>query len=69
MNTDGLLHKELSHAIVGAAMKLLNTLKPGLDEKAYENALAIELILDCFQVETINPRPACDALQSLRVGC
>ena len=24
-------------------MKVLNTLKPGLDEKAYENALAIEL--------------------------
>jgi len=24
-------------------MKVLNTLKPGLDERAYENALAIEL--------------------------
>ncbi|HEY8994433.1 MAG TPA: GxxExxY protein [Lacunisphaera sp.] len=24
-------------------MKVLNTLKPGLDEKAYENALVIEL--------------------------
>src|SRR5688572_8099334 len=36
-------HKELSHDIIGAAMKVLNTLKPGLDERIYENALAIEL--------------------------
>jgi GxxExxY protein len=28
---------------VGAAMKVLNTLRPGLKEKAYENALVIEL--------------------------
>jgi GxxExxY protein len=37
------LYPELSHSIVGAAMKVLNTLKPGLNEKAYENALVIEL--------------------------
>lgn len=37
------LHWELSEAIIGAAMTVLNTLKPGLNEKAYENALAIEL--------------------------
>ena len=43
MNSESMLHAELSHSIVGAAMKVLNTLKPGLDEKAYENALAIEL--------------------------
>jgi GxxExxY protein len=43
MGTDKLLHGELSEAIIGAAMKVLNTLKPGLDEKAYENALVIEL--------------------------
>jgi GxxExxY protein len=36
-------HKELSHDIVGAAMKVLNSLKPELDEKLYENALVIEL--------------------------
>jgi GxxExxY protein len=36
-------HKELSHDIIGAAMKLLNSLKPGLDEKIYENALVVEL--------------------------
>lgn len=36
-------HKELSHDIIGAAMKVLNFLKPGLDEKICENALVIEL--------------------------
>jgi GxxExxY protein len=36
-------HKGLSHDIIGAAMKVLNSLKPGLDEKIYENALVIEL--------------------------
>jgi GxxExxY protein len=38
-----LIHKELSEAIVGAAMTVLNILKPGLDEKLYERALVIEL--------------------------
>jgi GxxExxY protein len=37
------IHKELSAKIIGAAMEVLNTLKPGLDEKVYENALVIEL--------------------------
>lgn len=43
MGTDKIIHRELSEAIVGAAMTVLNTLKPGLNEKAYENALVIEL--------------------------
>jgi GxxExxY protein len=38
-----LIHEELSKQIIGAAMEMLNTLKPGLDEKLYENALVIEL--------------------------
>jgi GxxExxY protein len=38
-----LVHSELSRAIIGAAMTVLNELKPGLDEKLYENALVIEL--------------------------
>ena len=42
MSTDRILHAELSEAIIGSAMKVLNTLRPGLDEKAYENALVIE---------------------------
>jgi GxxExxY protein len=38
-----LVHKELSEAILGAAMTVLNSLRPGLDEKLYERALVIEL--------------------------
>lgn len=38
-----LFHKALSESIIGAAMTVLNTLKPGLDEKIYERALVIEL--------------------------
>jgi GxxExxY protein len=41
--TRELIHKELSESIIGAAMAVLNALKPGLDEKLYENALVIEL--------------------------
>ncbi len=43
MNGTRLLHEDLSGRIIGAAMTVLNELKPGLDEKAYENALVIEL--------------------------
>ena len=42
-NTVELIHRELSEDIIGAAMTVLNELKPGLDEKLYENALVIEL--------------------------
>jgi GxxExxY protein len=38
-----LLHEELSKGIIAAAMKVHRALKPGLDEKLYENALIIEL--------------------------
>ena len=38
-----LVHEELSKQIIGAAIDVLNALKPGLDEKLYENALVIEL--------------------------
>lgn len=40
---EGYAHQKLSHAIIGAAMKVLNTLKPALDQRIYENALVIEL--------------------------
>ncbi len=43
MNTDKIIHSTLTETIIGAAMKVQNTLKPGLAEKAYENALVIEL--------------------------
>src|SRR4051812_47040802 len=39
----GLIHKELSESIIGAATTVLNSLRPGLDEKLYERALVIEL--------------------------
>ncbi|HEV3339358.1 MAG TPA: GxxExxY protein [Pirellulales bacterium] len=42
--SDPLLHAEQSEAIIGAAMTVLNALKPGLDEKLYERALVIELL-------------------------
>src|ERR1700726_1897256 len=38
-----ILHEELSGKIIGAAMDVLNELKPGLDEKLYERAMIIEL--------------------------
>jgi GxxExxY protein len=38
-----MIHSELSEKIIGAAMRVLNELKPGLDEKIYENALVFEL--------------------------
>jgi GxxExxY protein len=38
-----MIYEELSGQIIGAAMAVLNELKPGLDEKLYERALIIEL--------------------------
>lgn len=41
--SDKLISSELSELIIGGAMTVLNTLRPGLDEKLYERALVIEL--------------------------
>jgi len=38
-----IIHEELSGKITGAAMDVLNDLKPGLDEKLCERALVVEL--------------------------
>ena len=38
-----MIHEDLSGEIIGAAMVVLNELKPGLDEKLYERAMIIEL--------------------------
>ena len=38
-----MIHEELSGKIIGAAMEVLNQLKPGLDEKLYERAMMMEL--------------------------
>src|SRR5881409_99880 len=44
-------HEEITKAIIGAAIAVLNELKPGLDEKLYENALVIELVARGHTVE------------------
>jgi GxxExxY protein len=38
-----MLHRELTADVIGAGMTMLNHLRPGLDEKLYENALVLEL--------------------------
>jgi GxxExxY protein len=38
-----MIHAELSGKIIGAAMDVLNELRPGLDEKLHERAMIIEL--------------------------
>jgi GxxExxY protein len=43
--------EEITRDIIGAAMAVLNELKPGLDEKLYENALVIELAARGHTVE------------------
>ncbi|MES2469191.1 MAG: GxxExxY protein [Verrucomicrobiota bacterium] len=44
MNNTRLVHRALmSESIIGAALKVLNVLKPGLSGEAYENAMVIEL--------------------------
>ena len=37
-----MIHEDLSGKIIGAAIQVLNELKPGLDEKLYERAIAKE---------------------------
>jgi hypothetical protein len=46
-----MLHEDITQEIIGAAMAVLNELRPGLDEKVYENALVIELESRGFLVE------------------
>jgi GxxExxY protein len=38
-----MIHEQLSGAIIGIAMEVLNELNPGLDECLYERAMVIEL--------------------------
>jgi GxxExxY protein len=46
-----MLHEQITEHIIGAAMAILNELKPGLDEKLYEKALVIELLARGHTVE------------------
>ena len=52
-----IIHEELSGAIIGVAMEVLNELKPGLDEKLYERAMTIELKTRGHQVSVQRPFP------------
>jgi GxxExxY protein len=38
-----MIHAEITESIIGAAMTVLNELKPGLDEKIYEKAPVTQL--------------------------
>ncbi|MEO5721989.1 MAG: GxxExxY protein [Chthoniobacterales bacterium] len=51
------IHSELSGRIIGAAMAVLNELKPGLDEKLYERALVIALREAGLEVEVQRSHP------------
>jgi GxxExxY protein len=52
-----MLYEEITQDIIGAAMAVLNELKPGLDEKLYENALVIELVARGHTVEQQREHP------------
>jgi hypothetical protein len=47
----GMKLEMITKEIIGAAMMVLNELKPGLDEKLYENALVLELVARGHVVE------------------
>ena len=52
-----MIHEELSGKIIGAAMEVLNELKPGLDEKLYERAMIIELERRGYSISVQNSFP------------
>src|SRR5436189_3022555 len=56
MNTQGVVQQrdlnEISHQIIGAAMKVHTAMGPGLLESAYEACLVHELIKSGFRVQT-----------------
>jgi GxxExxY protein len=49
--TEAYPERELSGKIIGAAVNVLSELRPGLDEKIYENALVLELIAQGLRIE------------------
>jgi GxxExxY protein len=46
---------DITEVVIGAAMRDLNVLRPGLDEKLYERALVIELRKQGIASEQQNP--------------
>jgi GxxExxY protein len=54
-----MIHEKLSGEIIGAAIEVLNELKPGLDEKLYERAMIIELMRRGHVVSVQTSFPVC----------
>lgn len=52
-----MLHEKITESIIGAAMTVLNALRPGLDEKLYERALVIELRKRGHKIDQQKPFP------------
>jgi GxxExxY protein len=52
-----MIHEQLSGAVIGIAMEVLNELKPGLDEVVYERAMVIELRRRGHEVAVQNSFP------------
>ncbi len=46
-----MLHEDTTQKIIGAAMAVLNELRPGLAEKLYENAVVLELVARGHSIE------------------
>ncbi len=46
-----MIHEDLSRSIIGAGMAVLSELRPGLQEKLYENALMMELLSRGHRIE------------------
>lgn len=58
---------ELSHLIVGSALKVHTALGPGLLESAYEACLQYELIKSGLRVEAQKPLPL--VYESVKLEC
>ena len=59
-------HEGISREIIGCAMTVLNELKPGLDEKLYENALVILLLEKGHEIDQQKQHPV--YFRSHRIG-
>ena len=58
---------ELSHLVVGCAMRVHTVLGPGLLESAYEACLQFELIKSGLQAEAQKPLPL--VYESVKLEC
>jgi len=63
----GVTENELSHLVVGCAMRVHSALGPGLLESAYEACLQFELIKSGLRVEAQKPLPL--VYESVKLEC